>query len=52
VSGAIARISVKRYPDDARWYARVLSEGRVAVGDRVEVEPASVGAGVGKVGAS
>lgn len=51
VGGAIERISVKRYPDDARWYARVLSEGRVAVGDRVEVEPAAVGAEVEKVGA-
>ena len=51
VDGAIERISVKRYPDDARWYARVLSEGRVAVGDRVEVEPATVGAEVEEVGA-
>jgi len=51
VNGAIERISVKRYPDDARWYARVLSEGRVAVGDRVEVEPAAVGAETEEVGA-
>jgi MOSC domain-containing protein YiiM len=49
VNGAIERISVKRYPDDARWYARVLGEGRVAVGDRVEVEPAPVGADVEEV---
>jgi len=40
VDGAIERISVKRYPDDARWYSRVLSEGRVEVGDRVEVDRA------------
>jgi MOSC domain-containing protein YiiM len=52
VDGAIERISVKRYPDDARWYARVLSEGRVAVGDRVEVEPAPVRAEVKEVAAS
>jgi MOSC domain-containing protein YiiM len=37
VDGAIERISVKRYPDDARWYARVLSEGRIEVGDRVRL---------------
>jgi MOSC domain-containing protein YiiM len=51
VDGAIERISVKRYPDDARWYARVLGEGRVAVNDRVEVEPAPLGAEVEEVGA-
>jgi MOSC domain-containing protein YiiM len=37
VDGAIERISAKRNPEDARWYARVLSEGRVEIGDRVEV---------------
>ncbi len=47
VNGAIERISVTHYPDDARWYARVLSQGRVAVGDRVDVEPAPVGPDVG-----
>lgn len=36
VDGEIERISVKRYPNDARWYARVLVEGRVETGDRVE----------------
>ncbi|HEX8940985.1 MAG TPA: MOSC domain-containing protein [Candidatus Limnocylindrales bacterium] len=34
---AIARISPKVHPEDARWYARVLVEGPVAAGDRVEV---------------
>ncbi|MCI0582913.1 MAG: MOSC domain-containing protein [Chloroflexi bacterium] len=37
VDGAIERISAKRFPADARWYARVLVEGRVEVGDAVEV---------------
>ena len=37
VDGGIERISVKRYPADARWYARVLAEGRVEAGDRVEL---------------
>jgi MOSC domain-containing protein YiiM len=49
VNGTIERISVKRYPNDARWYARVLSEGRVAIGDRVEVEPAPIRAGFEEV---
>jgi MOSC domain-containing protein YiiM len=31
----IARISGKLHPEDARWYARVIHEGRVEVGDRV-----------------
>jgi MOSC domain-containing protein YiiM len=34
----IARISPFVRPEDARWYARVLAEGRVAPGDRVEIE--------------
>ena len=38
VEGRIGRISAKLYPDDARWYARVLEEGRVQPGDRVEVQ--------------
>jgi MOSC domain-containing protein YiiM len=33
----IARISPLVHPEDSRWYARVLSEGPVAPGDRVEV---------------
>jgi MOSC domain-containing protein YiiM len=37
LEGRIERISAKRYPADARWYARVLVEGRVRPGDRVEV---------------
>jgi MOSC domain-containing protein YiiM len=40
VDGAIERISVKRYPQDARWYARVLVEGRVEPGDEVRVTAA------------
>lgn len=32
VDGRIARISQKTHPEDARWYARVLREGRVAPG--------------------
>src|SRR3954454_10658852 len=31
----IARISATMRPEDARWYARVLSEGPVPAGDRV-----------------
>lgn len=34
----IARISPNLRPQDARWYARVLAEGRVAPGGRVEIE--------------
>ena len=41
VNGEIERISVRRFPDDARWYARVLAEGRVETGDRLEVRLAS-----------
>ena len=37
VERRIARIGSKQYPQDARWYARVVSEGRMAPGDRVEV---------------
>jgi MOSC domain-containing protein YiiM len=37
VERRIARIGSKQNPQDARWYARVLSEGRIALGDRVEV---------------
>jgi len=33
----IARIGSKLHPEDTRWYARVLNEGWVAAGDRVEV---------------
>jgi MOSC domain-containing protein YiiM len=38
----IARISPKTHPEDARWYASVVSEGWVAPGDRVEVARAGV----------
>ncbi len=34
--GRIARISHKVHPEDSRWCARVLAEGPVAAGDRVE----------------
>jgi MOSC domain-containing protein YiiM len=37
VDRRIARIGSKQYPGDTRWYARVLSEGWVALGDAVEV---------------
>jgi len=37
IEGRIGRISAKLYPADARWYARVLVEGRVQPGDRAEV---------------
>jgi MOSC domain-containing protein YiiM len=35
----IARISPKTNPEDARWYASVVTEGWVAPGDPVEVLP-------------
>lgn len=37
--GRFARISHRVHPEDSRWYARVLREGPVAPGDRVEVIP-------------
>lgn len=37
----IARISSKVHPEDARWYARVVTEGPMFTGDRVEVVPAN-----------
>ncbi|OGO52586.1 MAG: hypothetical protein A2V84_13970 [Chloroflexi bacterium RBG_16_70_13] len=40
VDRRIARISPNLHPEDARWYARVLAEGRVAPGDRVAIERA------------
>ena len=43
VERRIARISPSVHPEDARWYARVLVEGRVKPGDRVDVEPADAG---------
>jgi MOSC domain-containing protein YiiM len=33
--GRFARISHKTHPEDARWYARVISEGLVRPGDAV-----------------
>ncbi|HYK96022.1 MAG TPA: MOSC domain-containing protein [Candidatus Dormibacteraeota bacterium] len=35
--GQISRISIRRHPEDARWYASVVEEGPVATGDRVEL---------------
>ncbi|MEO5704860.1 MAG: methyltransferase domain-containing protein [Candidatus Limnocylindrales bacterium] len=35
--GRIARISGRRHPADARWYASTIKEGPVAPGDLVEV---------------
>ena len=43
VERRIARISPKLRPEDSRWYARVLVEGRVAPGDRVEIEGRAAG---------
>jgi MOSC domain-containing protein YiiM len=37
IEGDISRISVRRHPEDARWYASVVEEGPVAPGDRVEL---------------
>jgi MOSC domain-containing protein YiiM/SAM-dependent methyltransferase len=37
IDGQIARISMRRHPEDARWYASVVEEGPVAPGDRVEL---------------
>jgi MOSC domain-containing protein YiiM len=36
VDRRIARIGSPQHPEDARWYARVLQEGPVRTGDRVE----------------
>ncbi len=41
VERGIARISPKVHPEDARWYARVLVEGRVEPGASVIVDRAS-----------
>lgn len=41
VERRIARISPKVHPEDSRWYARVLVEGRVAPGDVVQVQRTS-----------
>lgn len=35
IDGKFARISHKTHPEDARWYARVISEGPVRPGDAV-----------------
>jgi MOSC domain-containing protein YiiM len=33
--GRYGRISARKHPEDARWYASVLEEGPVAAGDQV-----------------
>jgi len=40
VERRIARIGSPTHPEDTRWYARVLQEGPVRAGDRVERLPA------------
>jgi MOSC domain-containing protein YiiM len=40
VDRRIARIGSPQHPEDTRWYARVLQEGPVRAGDRVEHLPA------------
>jgi MOSC domain-containing protein YiiM len=37
IEGDISRISIRRHPEDARWYAKVVEEGPVAPGDRVQL---------------
>lgn len=43
--GRFARISHKVHPEDSRWCARVLAEGPVAPGDRVEHLPVEASSG-------
>lgn len=40
-NGPVRRVDHDRHPGFSRWYASVLEPGRMAVGDRVEIEPAS-----------
>lgn len=35
LEGRTGRISHRKHPEDARWYARVVEEGDVAAGDKV-----------------
>jgi MOSC domain-containing protein YiiM len=37
--GRYGRISHRRHPEDARWYARTVREGPVASGDLVTIKP-------------
>lgn len=47
VGRQIARIGSKQHPEDARWYARVVSEGPVGAGDPVRAtEEAEPGGGL------
>ncbi len=41
VEKRIARINSRLHPADARWYARVVTEGRVRPGDEVRVAEAA-----------
>ena len=36
--GRTGRISARKHPEDARWYASVLREGPVAAGDEVRLQ--------------
>jgi MOSC domain-containing protein YiiM len=38
--GNSIRVSQKRHPGWSRWYARVVKEGRVSIGDPVRLQPA------------
>jgi MOSC domain-containing protein YiiM len=42
IGGRFARISQKLHPEDARWYARVISPGKVRSGDGVTRLPRGV----------
>ena len=37
VGGRTGRISARKHPEDARWYASVLEEGDVEAGDEVRL---------------
>ncbi|HXG25645.1 MAG TPA: MOSC domain-containing protein [Candidatus Binatia bacterium] len=37
VDGRYGRISAKRFPEDARWYARTIREGPVRAGDEIRL---------------
>jgi MOSC domain-containing protein YiiM len=37
IDGRYGRISAKKHPEDARWYARTIREGPVAAGDAIRL---------------
>ena len=37
MDGEFTRIAIKKHPTETRWYAKVLTEGRVKIGDEVVV---------------